>query len=283
MKYAEYLENKKHGTEQFPMQYYFVDEGHPQYEMPLHWHREFEVLRVVRGCFALYLNNEMTMLQSGDVVFIPSGVLHRGEPRDAAYECVVFDLSICGGYKTAVAGETIRKIISGDVELPHFCREAEEDAQRLIDAVRAKEKLYELNASALATSLIYTLCHFHEEEKVSSDSKRTAKRNAVMALLIDKIEREYTHKITLRDLSDIAQINEKYLCRFFKEFTGQTPIDYINRLRIDRACFEMSVNKLNVTEAVYECGFNEISYFSKIFKKYKGMTPGEYRKRYCAM
>ena len=102
-----------------------------------------------------------------------------------------------------------------------------------------------------------------------------------MALLVEKIESEYTHKITLRDLSEIAQINEKYLCRFFKEFTGQTPIDYINRLRIDRACYEMSVNKLNVTEAVYECGFNEISYFLKIFKKYKGITPGEYRKRYC--
>ena len=224
----------------------------------------------------------MTLLQEGDVIFIPSGVLHRGEPRDAAYECVVFDLSICGGYKTTVAGEIIRKIISGDVELPHLCREAEEDAKSLISAARSKENLYELNASALATSLIYTLCRFYEKEKTSSDSKRTAKRNAVMALLVDKIEREYTHKITLHDLSDIAQINEKYLCRFFKEFTGQTPIDYINRLRIDRACFEMSVNKLNVTEASYECGFNEISYFTKIFKKYKGLTPGEYRKRYCA-
>ena len=283
MKYAEYLEDKKHGTEQFPMQYYYVDALHPQYVMPLHWHREFEVLRITEGSLALYLNNEMTVLKAGDVAFIPSGVLHRGEPMDATYECVVFDLSICGGYKTSVVGETVRKIISGDVELPHFCGEAETDAIALLESARKRDDLYEMNASALATSIIYTLCRFYEKEKKVTDSKRTAKRNAVMALLVDKIEREYTHKITLCDLSDIAQINEKYLCRFFKEYTGQTPIDYINRLRIDRACFEMSVNKLNVTEAAYECGYNEISYFTKIFKKYKGMTPGAYRKRYCSM
>lgn len=281
MKYAEYLEDKKHGTEQFPMQYYYVDASHPQYVMPLHWHREFEVLRVIEGSLALYLNNEMTVLYEGDVAFIPSGVLHRGDPVDCAYDCAVFDLSVCGGYKTEVAGELLRKIISGDVELPHFYPEANADAKKLLDTARSKEKLYELHFSALATALIYALCRSCEIEKVSSDSKRTAKKNAVMALLVDKIEREYTHKITLSDLSEIAQINEKYLCRFFREFTGQTPIDYVNRLRIDRACYEMSVNKLNVTEAVYECGFNEISYFSKIFKKYKGMTPGEYRKRYC--
>ena len=281
MKYAEYLEDKKHGTEQFPMQYYFIDSLHPQYVMPLHWHREFEVLRVTSGSFAIYLNNEMTVLYEGDAVFIPPGVLHRGEPHNAVYECVVFDLSICGGYKTTVAGELIRKIISGDVELSHVCPQAEDDAVKLLEAAREKEELYELNSSALATSLLYALCSANKTESSSSVSKRTAKRNAVMALLVEKIESEYTHKITLRDLSEIAQINEKYLCRFFKEFTGQTPIDYINRLRIDRACYEMSVNKLNVTEAVYECGFNEISYFLKIFKKYKGITPGEYRKRYC--
>ena len=88
-------------------------------------------------------------------------------------------------------------------------------------------------------------------------------------------------RLTLSDLAELAQVNEKYLCRFFKEYTGQTPIDYINRLRVDRACYEMSVTGMNVTEAAFECGFNELSYFSKMFKKYKGIAPGEYRKRYC--
>ena len=76
-------------------------------------------------------------------------------------------------------------------------------------------------------------------------------------------------------------MNEKYLCRFFKSYTGQTPIEYINRLRIDRACFEMTVNRMNVTDAAYECGFNELSYFSKMFKRYKGVTPGQYKQRFA--
>ena len=84
MKFSEYREQKTHGTKSFPLEYYFVDENHPQYVMPLHWHSEFEVLRVNRGRLAVYLNNEVYDLGEGDVIFIPSGTLHRGEPKDCA-------------------------------------------------------------------------------------------------------------------------------------------------------------------------------------------------------
>ena len=58
----------------------------------------------------------------------------------------------------------------------------------------------------------------------------------------------------------------------FKEYTGSSPVDYLNELRIDRACFEISVNRKNAT------GFNDQSYFSKVFRKYRGISPTEYKK-----
>ena len=73
-------------------------------------------------------------------------------------------------------------------------------------------------------------------------------------------------------------MNEKYLCRFFKDYTSRTPIDYINNLRIEAACHELTSGDMTITEAAIECGFNDISYFSKMFKKYKGITPREYSK-----
>ena len=73
MKFSEYRENKTHGTPRFPLEYYHVNENHSQYVMPLHWHSEFEVLRVLSGRLALYLNNEVYDLRSGDIIFIPSG------------------------------------------------------------------------------------------------------------------------------------------------------------------------------------------------------------------
>lgn len=279
MKFDEYREQKTHGTSVFPLEYYFVNEEHPQYVMPLHWHREFEVLRVISGELILYLNSEVCHLIAGDVVFISPGVLHRGEPKNSVYECAVFDMKMAAGSNLSCISELIAPVLSAEMEIGCRCAKAEATARELLDVVSESEIFYELRASSLVSELLYHLYAAGAVTESYPEDKRIAHRRALMTLLIDKIEKEYTTHISLADLAEIAGMNEKYLCRFFKSFTGQTPIDYINRLRIDRACFEMSVNKMTVTEAAYECGFNELSYFSKIFKRYKGITPGQYRQR----
>lgn len=281
MKFSEYRENKTHGTPHFPLEYYYVDENNPQYVMPLHWHSEFEVLRVLRGRLVLYLNNEVYDMRAGDVIFIPSGTLHRGEPTDCAYDCAVFDLRIASGYNAAKISELISPIISSDAEVEYICRAAVECATSLLDTVAEGEPYFEIKSASLVSDLLFRLYSSGAVRQSHAEDKRISHRRALMTLLIDKIERECTGRITLADLAEIVGMNEKYLCRFFKSFTGQTPIDYINRLRIDRACYEMTVNKMTVTNAAYECGFNELSYFSKIFKKYKGVSPGQYKQRFA--
>ncbi len=281
MKFSDYREQKKHGTPDFPLEYYYVDNNHPQYVMPLHWHAEFEVLRVISGRLALYLNNSEYNLTAGETILIPSGTLHRGEPTDCIYECAVFDLRMASGYNATRISDMIRPLISADLIVTPDCPSAAEVGSRLLDSVSGSDPYYYLSASALIAEMIYALYSSDAVTHERGNDKRIAHRRAIMTLLLDKIGREYTTKITLADLAEMAGMNEKYLCRFFKSYTGQTPIDYINRLRIDRACFEMTVNKMNVTDAAYECGFNELSYFSKIFKKYKGVTPGKYKQRFA--
>ena len=68
-------------------------------------------------------------------------------------------------------------------------------------------------------------------------------------------------------------------CRIFKEFTGRTPIDYVNQLRIDQACIDLTLHHKNVTEAALDVGFTDVSYFTKLFKRTKGVTPREYARR----
>lgn len=281
MKFNEYRENKIHGTPRFPLEYYYVDEKHTQYVMPLHWHSEFEVLRVLRGRLALYLNNEIYDLRAGDVIFIPPGTLHRGDPIDCVYDCAVFDLRLASGYYTSKLSDLIQPIISSDAEITHVCDGTKDSATELLDTVAEEKPYFELKVASLIAEIIYKLYSSGNVAMRHIENKRIAHQRALMTLLIEKIEKDYAEKITLADLAEIAQMNEKYLCRFFKGFTGQTPIDYINRLRIDRACYEMTVNKMTVTSAAYECGFNELSYFSKMFKKYKGVSPGQYRQRFA--
>lgn len=280
MRLDDFKERKRHGTDDFPVQYYFVNSAHEQYVMPLHWHTELEVVRIVSGRLTLYVNNSEYDMSGGDVAIVSSGALHRAEPYECVYECAVFDISVASGYGGRRVFDMMRPIISSDTEISVSCPYAKDVICELIDALARGEDYYELRVSSLITELVRTLYLAGAIEPMRADGGRGSNRRAAIALLIDKIEKEYSHRLSLCELAATVGMNEKYMCRIFKEFTGMTPLDYANRVRIDRACHNMTVNRMNVTEAAFECGFNELSYFSKVFKKYKGMSPGQYRRRY---
>ncbi len=278
MKYDEYKETGKRGTDAFPLQYYYVDREHPHYVMQLHWHAEFEIIRVIKGRLVLFLNNESYIGEPGAVFFVPPRTLHRADPLDCVYECAVFELKLISPHGSQIISEYIRPIMSGEVSVDAICNSAESAVGELFSSISVEREYYELSALSALDRIFFELYSSNSVKAAGKQGRAYANRRSQMILLLEKIGKEYTGRISLSDLADFSGINEKYLFRVFKEFTGQTPTEYINSLRIERACYEMTVNSMSVTEAAYESGFNELSYFSRIFKKYKGVTPGEYKR-----
>ena len=109
-------------------------------------------------------------------------------------------------------------------------------------------------------------------------ARRDYKRILQLKQVLDFIEHNYTGALTLKQLSASVSMSPKYFCRFFSEMTHQTPMDYLNRQRIERACYEISTTDDSITDIAYRNGFNDLSYFIRTFKKYKGTTPGKYKK-----
>ncbi len=99
-----------------------------------------------------------------------------------------------------------------------------------------------------------------------------------MKQVVEFIEKNYASPLTLSQLSESVSMSPKYFCRFFSEMTHQTPMDYLNRQRIEQACYELSTTGDSITDIAYRNGFNDLSYFIRTFKKYKGTTPGKYNK-----
>ena len=94
MLYLDYNEKQMHGTKDFPLAFYHVDNSHPRYEMPFHWHKEYEIVRVLKGQFRLMLADTEIIAKPEESFFIPSGALHGGMPENCIYECLVFDLDL---------------------------------------------------------------------------------------------------------------------------------------------------------------------------------------------
>ena len=93
MKFLASHESSTRGTFDFPIELYYVDKMHPRYEMPFHWHMEFELMLVLSGEFSLLIDGRSYLLHKGDAAIISAGAVHGGTPSDCVYECVVFDMN----------------------------------------------------------------------------------------------------------------------------------------------------------------------------------------------
>lgn len=94
------------------------------------------------------------------------------------------------------------------------------------------------------------------------------------------LEQHYSEKITLDRLSEIFYINKFYLTRIFKEQFGTTLNSYLVQVRITHAKQLLRFTDKTVEKIGQECGMNDANYFTRIFKKIEGITPGEYRRRW---
>ncbi|MFV0465350.1 MAG: AraC family transcriptional regulator [Lachnospiraceae bacterium] len=296
MKYLKYKEHASRGTFDFPLEFYHIRPGHPRYEMSYHWHTDFELIRVLSGTFLLHLEGSEFLLHEGDVAFIHDGMLHGGHPNNCIYECIVFDLRLL-----LKSSYTIQKYLNGIADqklILHTFYPNPGSSYQFSDAknIRIHQELhkilyvlfYSMQQKSLGYELIVigSLYHFFGsiiENNLYQDNPESSNildRNKLQPIkdVLALIESDYGNELTLTDLSKKANMSPKYFCRFFHEMTQRTPIDYLNYYRIECACIELVTSGKSITEVAYSCGFSNLSYFIRTFKKYKGITPHKYLK-----
>ena len=101
--------------------------------------------------------------------------------------------------------------------------------------------------------------------------------NDLLEKALSYIHEHYTEELTLQILADHIHISRNYFSLLFKRFVNQNFIDYVIELRINRAKDLLSHSTLKVYEVAGESGFKDVKYFSKLFKKMTGMSPGDFR------
>jgi len=280
MQYINYRENKKRGTSDFPIQLYQVDHTHPQYVMSYHWHIEFEIIRILSGTFQMTLEGDEFSASADDLILIPAGFLHAGVPEDCIYDCIVFDMNLMLKENDACR-RYIKQIISHEIN-PCTCFTAghvrlHDTAWALFDALAEKKDGYQLIVKGCLFQLFGLIIAAGQYSSDAPDTLRTHNRIQKLKQVLEYIETFYASPITLDQLSKCVGMSPKYFCRFFQEMTHYTPLGYVNYYRIERACYQLITTDASITEAAYSSGFNDLSYFIKMFKKYKGITPKRYQ------
>lgn len=105
------------------------------------------------------------------------------------------------------------------------------------------------------------------------------KHSNLIHSVITRINLDIASDLTLNAQAKLLNINPSYLSSLFKKETGQTLTTYVNRKRIDHACGLLRNTSLQVQTIAQQCGIFDVNYFTKMFKRYTGMTPKEYREK----
>lgn len=273
-----FQENQTRGTFDFPLEYYFVDKNHPRYQMPFHWHIEYELVLIRHGSFTLRLDDETIQLNEGDTVLIPDGYIHGGIAKDCVYECIVFDFSRFLQEST-IAKQSLMKTMTETIFNHHLFKQgtkASAIANEIMVQMRTQPFGYELVVNGLIWQLMGSII---DKDAVTGTNSMTKdwRRVDQIKQVLRRIRKDYAMDLKLQDLADDAKLAPKYLCRIFRSVTGRTPIEYLNYYRIECAAERLIVTSDPVTEIALGCGFNDLSYFSKTFKRYKGVSARDFR------
>lgn len=140
-----------------------------------------------------------------------------------------------------------------------------------------KNEGYRLIIKALLMNLLAILYrHFKANDEILDESP-AVKSYERINLVLDYINLNFTKELQLDELAHIAFMSRTYFSTCFKASMNMNIAKYIDLLRINRACMYLKTTNKSVTIIAYEIGFNSISYFNKVFKKYMKLTPTRYR------
>ena len=121
----------------------------------------------------------------------------------------------------------------------------------------------------------YRLMSYIIRENQSTDSIHR-KSTDYINLSIKFIEHNYSRLISVNDIAASAGISRSHLYRLFTQELNITPNEYLIQYRLNNACKLLRDSNINISEAAYSSGFSDPLYFSRVFKRVKGMTPTEY-------
>jgi len=126
---------------------------------------------------------------------------------------------------------------------------------------------------ALANTHDYALLSATSAAALADDSNMERTNRAV-----DYIFAHYGRELCLEEVADHLNMKPTYFSRVFKQSTGRSFVEFVNRLRISKSCELLADGHTPVTDVCFESGFNNISNFNRRFQQLKGMTPSDYRR-----
>jgi AraC-like DNA-binding protein len=251
----------------------------------LHFHPEIEIAYIHCGAGYRMMGDYLEAFSEGEVLFIPANVPH----------CWLYDPDRChpNGDTECLVAQFLPSLLQQGMS---FFSEWALMARQLLslqqgmrvsgkEADEIKILLQQMagqTAPAKLLSLIQIISLCCAQQALSPIGPQIQGANGITRqmkrtqIVFKYMMENYSQKISLQAVAQTVQMSETAFCAYFRRETGKTWTDYLNAYRIDMACALLKNHpEKKISEIAWQCGFPDVHYFSRYFKRCKGITPGQ--------
>ncbi len=238
------------------------NENGTNFSFPAHLHNSFELISVTQGEMLVTVDKIHYTLTPGQAVLIfPNQVHALHTEHHSVHRLCIFSAKLVQAYgSTHISKLPVSNLFSPNpIYLDELWHLSSAD-----DLLKIK-------------GVLYCLCsEFNSKAKYRN---RNGEKGDLLQRIFAFVDNNYSTSCSLSDLAKATSYHPVYLSRFFKQCTGLSFTDHVNRYRIGEATYMLINTHQKMIEIAFSCGFNSLRSFNRAFKSVTGMTPTQYRNR----
>jgi AraC-like DNA-binding protein/quercetin dioxygenase-like cupin family protein len=249
-----------------------------------HYHPEYEIVCVFQGSGRRHVGNHLSNYDDGDLVLIGSNLPHGGFGYGSVgmHEEIVVQFTedfLGENFLTKPEMEHIKRLFERSKQGLHFYGKAKEELSerfRKLPQLSHFERLIEL------LNILQNLANSTEFMALNPANVRynfSQKDQERLDKVYKYVEQYYFQEIDIQRVAEICNLTVPAFCNYFKKNLNQTFTDFTNEYRINQAC-KMLLEGHEIGNICFGCGFNNVSYFGRVFKQIKGTNPSQFRRKF---
>lgn len=249
-----------------------------------HTHDFLEISIVLEGQANYTIEGQEFQLNAGQIMLFNPGTHHGEEQKQGTYSHQLHigltNISLDGLKRNHLPTK------NAILNLGEYQWEFLDKAWRLVKEYGEEQPEFQLMVKALIIEMLVLILRSLEKTQDNTVtlalSKNAKRKQYLVNHAIYYLENHHTQEITLEQLADTLYVSSTYLSKVFKESTGMSPINYLIQVRLKHAKELLANEQLTIREISQAVGYQDAYHFSKLFKKYYGLSPSQLAKKSLA-
>lgn len=283
--FQKYKENKVHTDSAFPYNTYLCSIPLDFPCVPLHWHDEVELIVIQKGSGIAKVNFNLYHVSAGSIIIVLPGHIHSISEipgMKMEYENILFRYEMLRSIANDLCYDTfLEPLFTGGIPIENHIHPGSDCYDEISTIIRQMDHLcenrpkgYQLALKGCLFQFLFILISNQQGQSLSSSEEKSLQK---IKFIIQYVQEHYNEPISITQMAQLCHYSDSHFMKFFREHMETSFIRYLNDYRLTMAHSMLGSSRDTILEIAQQCGFENLSYFNRLFKQKYGVTPKEVR------